>query len=450
MLPESYSSALSYECDENRFHITGATGGLGQQGFTDGAGGDARQDVPAWCKRGGCGAVAFTLGEGWQLEALSFAASSIPGKQTVPRAETKALVELARFSLAEARSDSSYVVKHAALVQHFAEHGGPPPQALLGDNADLWSEYLGLCEESGCKLRASKVKAHVGIDSVVQGLHDETEYIGNAIADVLAGSASHMAAETVPVQTFARRHSMMTYLICMRIAIVEGLVAAGQAVVREWEVLLASEALSMQCVSDSLSHMLQASGHQVVQVGVDKFRCMICHHVKRSSQFSFWVKYSCGSTQAYEKPLRCTVGNRLEKRLMCSQLRVNSNLQIGTAWNGHRLLQAAGSYKCILCKLQGSLDSFGQACQPYGASLVERNSEWVTTDLDGYRKLQRRENEASKLADKLTDMMAYRAFGMVQHNVIGQACEKGAGRPPAWLVKIHTTHPCVLYGAGMA
>ena len=45
--------------------------------YTDGSGGDRRQDVPTWCKKAGAAAVAFDC-KGAELSNISFFASSKP------------------------------------------------------------------------------------------------------------------------------------------------------------------------------------------------------------------------------------------------------------------------------------------------------------------------------------------------------------------------------------
>ena len=77
ILPHNYSYGLTCDHEEITTHIQGSYGPTSSVAYTDGSGGDLRQDVPSWCKRAGAATVSFQLGTNWSLESLSFIATSI-------------------------------------------------------------------------------------------------------------------------------------------------------------------------------------------------------------------------------------------------------------------------------------------------------------------------------------------------------------------------------------
>ena len=144
---------------------------------SDGSGGEQGQD--ARLARVGWGLVLLSRSSA-NLLGLSF--GSIPGGQTVPRAELYALVELAESTegFVEILVDSSYV------VEGYAKGPGHHQSA----NQDLWDNLWRSLEGRREGVLVTKVAAHFAKLDSQPPLHT----IANSLADVAASRGAKLAA----------------------------------------------------------------------------------------------------------------------------------------------------------------------------------------------------------------------------------------------------------------
>ena len=170
--------------------------------FTDGSGGEARH-LPMPLRRVGAGAASFEVrqdSEGeQQLHSENFilAASRVPGKQTVPRAEVFAAttgVESQTWQL-PGQTFSSWGVDAKYVLNGFSSGGGARKSRFgrsfgAGANEDLWQDLL----SGQAAARVPKphwVKSHCTLADVKNGRLPFIDYFGNALADAAAGVAAH-------------------------------------------------------------------------------------------------------------------------------------------------------------------------------------------------------------------------------------------------------------------
>ena len=139
-------------------------------------------------------------------------------------------------------------------------------------------------------MQATKVKAHVRLSQVVNGEHSLANYLGNGLADVFAGASAYLSSESEVVQCYARRHSALCYSICVRIAFVEGQIAATHEVEREWQLLLAAEPLAFSSASICVQQLIDSKGHIVYNSRPGKYRCKLCHKEKSFANSNCWLK----------------------------------------------------------------------------------------------------------------------------------------------------------------
>ena len=144
---------------------------------TDGSGGPAYQ---AHCRRvtAAVAAVQFEDSEARNIQRADFLATSVPGKQTVPRAELFGLIKAAEFTSTthptDILCDSAYAVRGA---QAFSKD-----KLLDSFNGDLWEQYG---EVAHGRVQVRKVRAHAE-QQVLTGSIGIDEYLRNAVADAAA------------------------------------------------------------------------------------------------------------------------------------------------------------------------------------------------------------------------------------------------------------------------
>ena len=331
--------------------------------YTDGSGGDSRQDVPAWCKKAGAAAVAFDC-EGTDLCNISFFASSVPGRQTVPRAELVGWIGGNELNpMVPCRSDSLHVVKGVSSLSDIADADSSP--LLRHSNYDLWRIAYKALEESHAP-PPIKVKAHTTLEQVAEGSVSVQDYIGNGMADALAGAAAFLAAEPSPVQTFARRNAALAFHICVRIAIVEGVAHRLRQLENDWEVLKAGQVVSCKAASQEISTAIEASGHVLRRHTRGRLMCSNCQVVKTALQFGYWIKNQC---QAVEHLVPAPSCDKVVNRLLQSRRVHASWTTCGIEWGQHRIVQTGMcqngqvvSAFCLRCGVKASLDHLPEHC----------------------------------------------------------------------------------------
>ena len=147
--------------------------------------------------------------------------SKVPGKQTVPRSELWALLTLLqRMKAGKAYKvyiDASYVVNGSAQLRSCSQEGCPSG-LLETTNADLWYHFHQTVPDT---MHLDKVKAHLGLDAVRNGLITSNSFCGNFIADVLAGAAAELSALPEIERRQADAHLALAYGVCLRLAVLD-------------------------------------------------------------------------------------------------------------------------------------------------------------------------------------------------------------------------------------
>ena len=109
--------------------------------YTDGGG--APRWVPRACARVGAGAATMNLHKGSpqepaQITELAVMTSKVPGRQTVPRAETQAVAD--SWDLIRPETQLDYWIDASYVVNQFPQQLQVGPQTLLADNGDIWQQ----------------------------------------------------------------------------------------------------------------------------------------------------------------------------------------------------------------------------------------------------------------------------------------------------------------------
>ena len=160
--------------------------------YTDGSGG------PRWVnsslRKVGAGAASIDLQmadgqHSFHLRSMGLLFSSVPAKQSVPRAETaagaRALAQMPDGTISKWGCDALYT-KQGAREPRLAARSA-------GANGDVWCDLSSqLKRQPG--LLPHKVKAHCSLADVNSGIISFADYLGNGFADAAAGIASELFA----------------------------------------------------------------------------------------------------------------------------------------------------------------------------------------------------------------------------------------------------------------
>ena len=223
ILPASRITALVGDFEQQHVTIGNFAGAAASCGevFTDGSGG------PQWIvpplRRVGAGGAAvqlsadpLTSNEPIIVQSVGLIFASVPGRQTVPRAETWAgSVTLAASPPTVRRwwVDAAYTV------------GGARPAARRsrteGANGDVWVALLENIDTAPQLPGPSKVKAHLGLDDVLEGKLSFLQYFGNSLADTAADAAAARYQHPMPALREAEISFATAVLVCRRLAAIE-------------------------------------------------------------------------------------------------------------------------------------------------------------------------------------------------------------------------------------
>ena len=121
------------------------------------------------------------------IQQVEFLATSVPGKQTVPRAELYGLVKAAEVASklhpTGILCDSAYAVRGS---QAFSTD-----KLLDSYNGDLWEEYGAVVHG---RVQVQKVRTHAEHEVLAGGIEVEA-YLMNAVADAAADAAADKLAD---------------------------------------------------------------------------------------------------------------------------------------------------------------------------------------------------------------------------------------------------------------
>ena len=407
-----------------------AAGDCGKM-YTDGSGAPCREEVPTFGSTCGAAAVSVNWDKCGELTDVGATLMAVPGNQTVPRAETQALIRALELLQGkqggEVFSHAMYVIKGWSQLK--STPPGLTPKALCGRNGDLWSVVQALLSDA---VQVYKVKAHTTLEDVRCGKITFASYAGNAMADAAAKAASRLSVWPEQVRRLAAWHSTIAFSVAMRIAAVE-LIHEQQCIKQQdWQILRASAGMSVPEAAEKQLEAIAGSGHQLFQEdGIIK--CSRCGLARSLSMWNEWFEYCEGHDIWLPGPkgrrqVRAST-HGLAKKALC--------MPITVAWNGHRILQCGGAYKCIICSTCGGLDAFADLCSTNAGG--GRHCETVSATAKEAYKEQKRENEAQRVSDMVTRASVQTAANIIAASV-GAPPHPSQREQPAWHAKVDPTH----------
>ena len=247
----------------------------GAYAATDGSGGgvtDPRLRRTGWgLTVRGPGGVEILSGSG-----------GVPGRQTVPRAELFALLQVAQRTAGPIviHIDASYVTKG---WEKGPRHDHRHHQDLW---RTLWEELEG---RRGFKVQ--KVKAHLKQEDVHRGIISQEAFDANNMADDLAGKAaerhqfpSHVYREMEERDSLARKVQLRLATILMEVAS-----ESSKPSREERQQLAAQRAADREA---RLRAALRGTGHAVQPAGL-RFLCRVCKTSRARRTAPRWLESQC-------------------------------------------------------------------------------------------------------------------------------------------------------------
>ena len=225
---------------------------------------------------------------------------SVPGKQTVPRAEVFGLIKAQEAKAQEAPT----VVKIGIDASYVTNALAPGPKGELarvarraGANGDLWAQV----GEGPTGAEVAKVKAHTAWSAVVGGRQTITEYVGNHLADIACGVAAEMAQARGGIIEWVEQWTTRAYLAALRLAYVEAALWKREGLpklVPKPVLKAVPPEISAATAQDQLNQRQRASGHKMVKLGRKSWRCARClGYVSKASAWPGFLLNPCGARQ---------------------------------------------------------------------------------------------------------------------------------------------------------
>jgi hypothetical protein len=179
---------------------------------TDGSGGTCSSD--ARLRRVGAAATEVSEVEPGRFRVLEVAASTVPGRQTVPRAETFGVMLAARMANGRAavnHSDASYV------VNNFCK-----PSVLDGTNGDVWVSVRRELKstDAGNMFEVQKIKAHSDRDRFITEATPIAVF-ANTVADFFADEIANKASVSVYEQRRIAKLDKLAKQVILRMAVID-------------------------------------------------------------------------------------------------------------------------------------------------------------------------------------------------------------------------------------
>ena len=175
---------------------------------TDGAG--APREVPASVTRVGAAAAAIGFKDGVPTE-VEIQPLRCPGRQTIPRAEAWAYVVMARSMDDAGLSPTIPVFSDASYVVSAARSSGA--RASWSTNSDIW--------QLASARPAAKIKSHLRCTQALAHGHSHEAWLGNLVADMVAGIAAESNQPDKAYQRYVARHEMLAFIALRRAAWIE-------------------------------------------------------------------------------------------------------------------------------------------------------------------------------------------------------------------------------------
>ena len=230
------------------------------------------------------------------------------------------------------------------------------------------------------------------------------DFIGNQVADALAGAAAHLSSDPVPVRKYLSRNAAISFLMAIQIGFIEADALRARSLQKNWELLEASRPLSCDHLAATLVERIVKQGHHLVQLGNQRIRCSKCHCSKSILNFSYWVTNSCvrdgeaPQVDTFKSKVRPRVANAVE-------------------WNNHRIIVEGNLVRCILCGCRGTFDDFPISCRDSGGTFDERAIIEFQGSLSTYRKEQSRHDDADKISSHGNARVLNAAAGQIIKNL---------------------------------
>ena len=254
--------------------------------FTDGSGGRKHSCKPL--QRVGAGGAAFAEQHG-HLVSFGLILADVPGKQSVPRAETWAgsvALRACPSNVTKWWCDASYTTSGTSTADAVDAR-------TKSANGDVWCALRQAMQCKGLEA-ATKVKAHRTL-AEVDGVHFTFDmYFGNALADIAADLAAGRWQENVPVIRQAEQDFGIAVLINLRLAVVEGHVWAHTASQRVPRPLFEPIPAAIDTASalSTARATVDSAGHKLYNLK-GNVACARCQKVRGKGKAHLWATLRC-------------------------------------------------------------------------------------------------------------------------------------------------------------
>jgi hypothetical protein len=186
--------------------------------YSDGSGGPAHAPRSAPSVGSGLAVASWDHSEGSpRVKDIALIAASVPGEQTVPRAELWAACKAA--SVADGAqsttlyADASYIVDTCGSADRLDKAKG-------SRNGDLWMRCADTVRANATAMEVTKVAAHQHPASAISGHQSLYDYLGNHLADAAGAAAERALAASERAEAIAAWESRAP-IVAKRLAFVE-------------------------------------------------------------------------------------------------------------------------------------------------------------------------------------------------------------------------------------
>eukprot|EP00930_Biecheleria_cincta_P058140 TRINITY_DN4398_c1_g1_i1.p1 TRINITY_DN4398_c1_g1~~TRINITY_DN4398_c1_g1_i1.p1 ORF type:complete len:2308 (-),score=303.29 TRINITY_DN4398_c1_g1_i1:73-6312(-) len=424
LLSHNWSWGMCAQVDSERWSLCTGVDHL-PFGYCDGGGDDSR-GRPSFAAKVAAGGWACRWSPSQELETCELFMSDVQGSQTIPRAEVTGLLGCTGLSSATEMMvgiDASYTVNGIRNVRNEPDH-----KLTLSSNGDLWSKVRDVMEYK--KLEEVKVTSHQSMAHAREAGVPFHLWAGNAVADVLASVAARHTRLDELTARFAESHASQSFMISVRLALIEAAHLRSEQRTRTWQVLMAGEAKSWRLLTVEANRRLEASGHCLILRYDGKHACTRCGKVRGRGSFSFWTDTACSPT--------CNISQKTCRSLPAV------TMQHGHGQ--HLLVWHAGAPTCVRCAFTGGLHSFPVVCTPYGADCPARNVAYMDLNSKEYKAVQATHTQQQKEITKLDRTWDAVAVAMLSFSSV--AVDHPDDKLPEWAQLIDHSHQ-IAYAGGL-
>ena len=291
-MPDCRANDIIMKHTSNLHEVANESGRI----YTDGSGG------PRWCPiktaRCGAGIATFTVLKEHDEQGhdricftkVALMATGVGGRQTVPNAEAWAIKNA--LPLGTERNitvllDAAYVVKGMAADEHVRR------RMRQSGNGRTWEEtYINADKRNG-DYKIERTPAHVTADKLVEGDHNIFDFIGNTLADALAGvGATNEIGRSLEPQNMEKVTAIAEGVI-KRIAIIEARRwSRGRKQHYEPADLPIHETMVMDRRTRLMERRVELMGHKLTSDG-NWYKCTECRRKCKKDNYDNWVNNKC-------------------------------------------------------------------------------------------------------------------------------------------------------------